>query len=321
MGNQCSSNGMCKLIMASVLFTYFLPTVLMMSSFTEGQDAVVEFTFPDITPPSVAVEIRKGSSVLLDRNGKENLNAQQANRVKISTKERGKNTVVRLSINKITREDASAYLCVLYDSKGTMVLETQTNHISVEFPPGPANCSSTESSEVSIQNYLGSDDTWTVIKCHATRGTQSGYLACFNPTLRLPPLSMTYNKTHLTGMLWAEKDKPVFCCSATFEKIVDRCKCMEYKSHKEEVLCSSEANEGEGTTSAFHADEATPSQPSLSSSPSMQPTHSKKPHFQNDIPKDTRAIAITTLWGPFKLMKSAGQFRKCDNLRVKFQNS
>ncbi|XP_072178681.1 uncharacterized protein [Diadema setosum] len=283
MGTPCGSRGMPKLIMTSVLFTYLLPGVLMQSVFTEGQDALVEYTFPDIAPQSVAVEIRKGSTILFDKTGKKNLNAQQANRIKISTEARGDNTVVRLSITNITREDESAYLCVLYDSQGTMVLETQKNHISVEFPPGLANCSSTESSEVSVQNYLGSDDTWTVIKCQATRGTQSGYLACFNPDLRLPPLSNHFNRTHLIGMFWTKKDKPVFCCSATFENGMDKCKCMEYKSHMEQVLCSPKPNSEESDTCACPADVVTLSiKPHVSTVQPATPSPFQEPNCQDD---------------------------------------
>ncbi|XP_072181405.1 uncharacterized protein [Diadema setosum] len=282
MGNLCGSQGMCMLIVESILFTYFLPGVLMQSIFTEGQDAFVEYSFPDINPSSVAVEIRKGSIIIFERTRKENLNAQQANRIKISTEARGENTVVRLSITNITREDASAYQCVLYNSQGTIVLESQENLILVEFPPGPANCSSAESSEVSIQNYLGSDDTWTVIKCHATRGTKSGYIACFNPDLRLPPLNMHSNRTHLIGMFWAKKNTPVFCCSATYRNDVDRCTCTEYKSHKEQALCSSTPNEVEFITSAYQPDKATPSKTSVSNSQSTEDTPFQGPYCMND---------------------------------------
>ncbi|XP_071484987.1 uncharacterized protein [Diadema antillarum] len=266
MGNQCSSKAMHKLIVASVLFTYFLPHVLMQSFFKEGQDAFVEYSFPDINPSSVAVEIRKGSTIIFERTRKENLNAQQANRIRISKEARDEDTLVRLSIINITREDESVYFCVLYDSQGAMVLDSQEKLIVVEFPPGPANCSSIESSEASIQDYLGSDDTWTVIKCHATRGTQFGYIACFSPDLRLPPLNMHSNRTHLIGMFWAKKNKPVFCCSATFRNDVDRCTCTEYKSHKEQALCSFTPNEEELITSAYQPDMATPSKPFVSNS-------------------------------------------------------
>ncbi|XP_072178680.1 uncharacterized protein [Diadema setosum] len=294
-GHRCSSRGMHELVLASVLFTYFLPAGSMMSSFTEGQDALVEYTFPDIAPQSIAVEIRKGSTILFHKTGKENLEASQAKRIEVSTEARGDSTVVRLSINNITREDESAYLCVLYDSQGTMVLESKKKHLSVDFPPGPANCSSTESSEFSIQNYLGSDETWTVINCQATRGMHAGFIACFNPDLRLPPLNMHFNRTHLIGMFWAKKNTPVFCCSATFRNDVDRCTCTEYKSHKEQVLCTSTPNEEEFTTRAYQPDEATPSRPFVSNLPSTDPTPFQGQHYQNDILKTMRAIEIITL--------------------------
>ncbi|XP_072178679.1 uncharacterized protein [Diadema setosum] len=293
MGNQCSSYGVCKLIVESVLFTYFLSGVLMQSIFTEGQDALVEYSFPDINPSSVAVEIRKGSTIIFERTRKENLNAQQANSIKISKDARGETTVVILSITNITREDESAYLCVLYDSQGTMVLERQEKLIVVEFPPGPANCSSTESTEVSIQDYLGSDDTWTVIKCHATRGTQFGYIACFNPHLRLPPLNMHSNRTHLMGMFWAMKNRPVFCCSTTLRN-VDRCTCIEYMSHKEQTLCSSSPNEEEFITSAYQPDKATSSKPSVSNSGYTDATPFQGQECQN-ILETIKIVGITTL--------------------------
>ncbi|XP_072178767.1 uncharacterized protein [Diadema setosum] len=226
-------------LVITVYLIHVLPAGSLRLSFTEGQDALAEYTFPDINPNDVSVEIRKGSIILFDKTGEEHLNAQQADRIKVSKEARGEDTVVRLSITNINREDEGAYLCVVYDSQGTMVLETRSNYISIDFPPGPATCSSVAPSDFSIQNYLGSDETWTVINCLATMGTQSAYIACFNPDLRLPPLYMNINRTHLSGMFWTKKDKPVFCCSATFEIGVDICTCMEYKSHSEEVLCSS----------------------------------------------------------------------------------
>ncbi|XP_072178769.1 uncharacterized protein [Diadema setosum] len=226
-------------LVISVYLTHVIPAKSIRLSFTEGQDALAEYTFPDINHNDVSLEIRKGSNILFDKNGEEHLNAQQANRIKVSKEARGEDTVVRLSITNITREDESAYLCVLYDMHGTTVLETQSHYISIDFPPGPATCGSVAPSDFSIQNYLGSDETWTVINCHATMGTQSAYIACFNSDLRLPPLNMNINRTHLSGMFWTKKDQPVFCCSATFENGVDMCTCMEYKSHSKEVLCSS----------------------------------------------------------------------------------
>ncbi|XP_072178768.1 uncharacterized protein [Diadema setosum] len=228
--------------------------------YPKGQDASVEFTFLSISPYDVLTEIRKGSSILFHKTGEENLNAQQANRIKISTEARGDNTVVKLTIINITREDEGAYLCVLYDSQGTSVLGTQSNDISVDFPPGPARCSSSAPPDFFGQNYVGSDEIWTIISCLATMGTQSGYIACFNPDFRLPPLNMHFNRTHLSGMFWAMKDKPVFCCSATFENGMDRCICTDYKSHSEEVLCSSYM---ETATSDIVVPETQPDQPDL----------------------------------------------------------
>ncbi|XP_072178773.1 uncharacterized protein [Diadema setosum] len=234
----CLRNSELWLILASLILAQFLSAGSIQLTFTEGQDALVEFTFRFVNPAEVAIEIWKDSSILFDKTGEENLNAQQANRIKMSMQARGEDTVVRLSITDITREDDSAYICVLYDRYGTTVLETQSNYISVDFPSGPARCTSVAPSDFFHQNYLGSDETWMIISCLVTMGTQASYIACFNPDSTLLPLSIRSNGTHLRGMFWTKKDVPAFCCSATFENGVDKCNCMEYKSHKEEVLCS-----------------------------------------------------------------------------------
>ncbi|XP_072181402.1 uncharacterized protein [Diadema setosum] len=234
----CVRNSESCLILASLFLAQFLSAGSIKLTFKEGQDALVEFTFRFVNPNDAAIEIWKDSSVLFDKTGEENLNAQQANRIKMSMHAKGVDSVVRLSIDNITREDDGAYLCVLYDRYGTTVLETQSNYISVDFPSGPARCTSVAPSDFFHQNYLGSDETLMIISCLVTMGTEASYIACFNPDSTLLPLSIRSNGTHLRGMFWAKKDVPAFCCSAMFENGVDKCNCMEYKSHKEEFLCS-----------------------------------------------------------------------------------
>nr|XP_054753974.1 uncharacterized protein LOC129259739 [Lytechinus pictus] len=188
----------------------------------EGDDAEIVFTHPfHVNTP---VSLKREHRYPFYQNGKfVNGVSTMRERFKVQEGMVEGSSIIRLEILNTKREDSGTYVCEVTVPDGNLTTPgslIQRVSLTVNYPPGNTTCRFLKDSV-----DLG-DTTWRFIECHASRGSITGYILCFQEGITVPPRTrLAKNSSILTQQFTVRDSIPFSCCTSVFltPKSVDTC--------------------------------------------------------------------------------------------------